>query len=186
MKVLQVIYRKYKGSRFADERGGPQIYVLAAVAMFFLLALFTTFGYAHKIQIMAMKLHYGIKTAATTTLGDNTVTDPDTGGIQVIDTSNMQNEFLSNLKNQMQDWPDSSYTLQSFQVFSEGDKGSSPPSGFNNPIPGTSIYLTMNLNLVITPGFIPMNTNWSIPLRVMVSPNSYESSTGAWNLVRGF
>lgn len=184
--MLIAIHRKYKHSQLSDECGGPQIYVLAAISIFFLLALYTTFAYAHKIQVMATMLHNGIKTAAITALGDHTVTDADNYGIKIVDVSDVQQEFMTNLQNNLKNWPIGSYTLQSFQVYSEGDKGSSPPSGFSQPIPGASIYITMNMNVAINPGFIPMpNTHWSIPLNIMVSSNSFESSTGAWNLVRG-
>ena len=184
--MLKTICRKYKSSSLSDECGGPQIYILAAISIFFLLALYTTFAYAHKIQVMATRLHDSINTAAITALGDNTVPDSANGGIQVVDTTQTQREFTANLQNDLKSWASSSFTLQSAQVFSEADKGSSPPTGFSQAVPGTSIYLTMTMNIALLPGFIPMsNTHWSIPLQVMVSPNSYESSTGTWNLVRG-
>lgn len=183
--MLKRIYRKYKSLPISDECGGPPIYVLGAAAIFFLLALITTFAYAYKIQHMASMLNNGIKTAAITVLGDTTVSDPDSGGIKVVDVIAAEQEFSTDIQAQLTNWPQSTYTLQSFQVFSEADRGSIPPPGFTQPVPGTSIYLTMNLNLVIHPGFIPINTHWSIPLYVMVSPNSYESSTRAWNLTRG-
>jgi len=184
-KMFKEIYRRYKQSPVSDERGGPQIYVLGGFAILLLLALFTTFGYAHKIQIMATNLHYGIKTAAITALGNHTVPDVDNNyGIQIYDESDLKQEFMANLQNQMKYWPKSTYTLDSFQVYGESDRGSSPPVGFSQPIPGTSVYIKMTFNIAINPGFIPMNTHWSIPLYVMVSSNSYESATGAWNLAR--
>lgn len=157
------------------------------MAIFFLLGLFTTFAYAYKIQHMVTILHDGINTAAITALGDHTVPDVDNnGGIKIFDESDLQQEFLTNLQNGLQNWPVSSYALQSFQVFGEGDRGSAPPVGFSQPIPGTSVYIAMTMNVAINTGFLPMsNTHWSIPLHVMVSSNSYERSTGAWNLVRG-
>jgi len=133
---------------------------------------------------MASNLNYGIKTAATTALGDHTVPDTTNNGIQIIDASGMQQEFTADLQNQMKNWPQSSYTLDSFQVYGESDRGSSPPMGFTQPIPGASVYIKMNFNLAINSGFIPMPKNWTIPLYVMVSTNSYESATGAWNLAR--
>ncbi|HBV88450.1 MAG TPA: hypothetical protein DEF42_17845 [Desulfosporosinus sp.] len=184
--MLKRIYQKYKSMQISDDRGGPQIYVLAAISIFLLLALYSTFGYVYKIQVMATRLHDAISTSAITALGANTVPDPTKGGIQVVDTSEVQQEFMINLQNNLKNWPSSSYTLQSAQVFSENDKGSSSPFAFSEPVPGTSIYLEMTMNIALFPGFIPMsNTHWSIPLHVMVSPNSYESSTGTWNLVRG-
>lgn len=185
-RIPKAIYWRYKKSRFSDECGGPQIYVLAATAIFFLLALYTTFAYAHKIQVMATRLHDAINNSAITALGDNTVPDPENGGLDIVDTTKTQQEFTTNLQNHLKNWPSSSFSLQSTQVFSEADKGSSPPTGFSQAVPGTSIYLTMTMNIALIPGFIPMsNTHWSIPIRVMVSPNSYERSTGTWNLVRG-
>lgn len=184
--LLKVMYLKYKNSSLSDECGGPQIYVLAATALFFLLALYVTFAYAHKVQVMATRLHDGIKTAAITALGDNTLLDPVDGGVHVSNASAVQQEFMANLQDQVKNWPQSSYTLQSLQVFGEGDKGSAPPSGFSEPIPGTSLYISMIMNITIVPGVIPMsNTHWAIPINVLVTPNSYESSTGTWNLVRG-
>lgn len=182
--IFNELAKRYQYSPFSDERGGPQIYVLGGFAIFFLLAVFTTFGYAHKIQLMAGNLNYGIKTAAMTALGDHTVPDTTNDGMQIVDATDMQQEFMFNLQNQMKNWPQSSYTLDSFQVYGESDRGSSPPSGFTQPIPGTSAYIKMTLNLTVNLGFIPMNPHWSIPLYVMVSSNSYESSTGAWNLAR--
>ena len=185
-KMLKKVYQKYKSMPISDDCGGPQIYVLAAISIFLLLALYSTFGYVYKIQVMATRLHDSISTSAITALGDNTAPDPTKGGIQVVDTDHIRQEFLANLQNNLRNWPSSSYTLQSAQVFSEVDKGASSPLGFSEPVPGTSIYLAMTMNIVLFPGFIPMsNTRWSIPLHVMVSPNSYESSTGTWNLVRG-
>lgn len=185
-KMLKAIYMKYKCSPLSDECGGPQIYVLAAMAIFLLLGLYTTFAYAHKIQVMATSLHNGIKTAAITAFSDNTIPDPVNYGMQLSDVSAVQQEFMTNLQSNLQNWPQSTYTIQSFQLFNEADKGTSPPPGFSQSVPGTSIYITMNMNIVINPGFLPMsNTHWSIPLHVMVSSNSYESSTGVWNLVRG-
>ena len=185
-RIPKAIYWRYKKSSLSDECGGPQIYVLAATAIFFLLALYTTFAYAHKIQVMATRLHDAINIAAITALGDNTVPDPENGGLDIVDTTKTQQEFTTNLQNHLKNWPSSSFALQSTQVFTEADKGSSPPTGFSQAVPGTSIYLTMTMNIALIPGVIPMsNTHWSIPIRVMVSPNSYERSTGTWNLVRG-
>ncbi|WP_298203078.1 hypothetical protein [Desulfosporosinus sp.] len=183
-KTLRTIYLRYKKSSLSDECGGPQIYVLGGFAILLLMGLFTTFGYAYKIQIMASNLNYGTKLAATTAFGIYAVPEIDRFGIKIVDASGMQQEFKNILQDQMKDWPQSTYTLQSFQVYGESDRGASPPTGFAQPIPGTSVYIKMDFNIEINPGFIPMNTHWTIPLYVMVSSNSYESATGAWNLVR--
>jgi hypothetical protein len=178
-------HKKYKNSSLGNECGGPHIYVLGLMFLFFLLAVFTAFAYAHKIQTMATMLHEGIKTAAVTSFGDNAIPDPNNYGVEVSSASNMQQEFMTDLQNDLSNWPQSSYTLQSFQTYGEEDKGESPPSGFYQPIPGASAYITMTLNITIIPGFLPMsNTKWAIPIYVIVTPNSFESSTGVWNLVR--
>lgn len=168
----------------SDERGGPQIYVLGGFAILLLMGLFTTFGYAYKIQIMASNLNYRTKIAATTAFGSHTIPNTGNNGIQISNANALQQEFRDILQDQIKNWPQSTYTLQSFQVYGESDRGLSPPTGFFQPIPGTSVYIKMDFNIEVNPGFLPMNTRWTIPLYVMVSSNSYESATGAWNLVR--
>ncbi|WP_156146495.1 hypothetical protein [Desulfosporosinus sp. I2] len=184
VEILKKILKRYKSLPLSDERGGPQIYVLGGFAILLLMGLFTTFGYAYKIQIMASNLNYGTKIAATTAFGSHTIPNTGNNGVQISNANALQQEFRDILQDQMKDWPQSTYTLQSIQVYGESDRGSSPPTGFSQPIPGTSAYIKMDFNIEVNPGFLPMNTRWTIPLYVMVSTNSYESATGAWNLVR--
>jgi hypothetical protein len=177
---------KGEGSLLGNDRGSAHIYVLATMFLFVLLALFTTIAFAFRIQMMATIFHDRINTAAQTALGDHTVPDPTNGGVHVVDVSDMKQEFMNNVQNLLQSWPQSSYTLQSFQVFGESDrKNTPPPAGFSQPVPGTSVYITMNFNFVVNTNLIPMPvTRWSVPVYCMVSSNSFESSTKAWNLAR--
>ncbi|KLU63111.1 hypothetical protein CEB3_c05310 [Peptococcaceae bacterium CEB3] len=184
-KHLETVCKTYKDSAMGDERGFVGVYVLAGMGIFLLLAMFTTFAYAAKIQQMATTLHRGIKDAATIALSDNTIPDPVNYGMQVNNTSAVQQEFMNNMQTVLQNWPQSTYTLQSFKVYGESDRGSPAPIGFYGTIPGTSAYVTMNMNIAVTLPLLPLpTTHWAIPLHVMVSANSFEESTRVWNLAR--
>lgn len=182
--IVKLIYQSYKSSRLSDDRGGPQIYVLGAYSILFLLGLFITFGYAYKVENMATSLNYAIEMAATTAFGNHTIPDTKNNGVQISNAAALQQEFQDILQAYLTGWPQSSYVLKTFNVYGESDRGLSPPTGFSKPIPGTSAYITMDLKLKVNLGFVPTNAHWTIPLYIMVSSNSYESATGAWNLAR--
>ncbi|WP_242831263.1 hypothetical protein [Desulfitobacterium dehalogenans] len=184
INIFKYLIKKYKASRFSDEHGGPPIYILAIFFISTLLAVYAAFSYVGKIQAMATNLSYGIEVAAKTAFGNHAIPDTTNNGVQVSNAGAFQNEFISILQDQMKDWPRNTYTIRSLETFGESDRGSLPPTEFSNPVPGTSVYIKMDMHIKIDMGFIPVFTRWTIPIYVMVSSNSYDASTGAWNLAR--
>lgn len=181
---FQKVKAKYRASPWSDERGGPNIYVLGVFVISLLLTLYTAFAYIGKIQATATSFNHGIEIAAKTAYGKHAIPDTGNNGVEISDATAFQQEFMDVLQGQMKDWPPGSYALTSLQVFRESDQGAPPPLGFSRPVPGTSVYIQMELRIKVAAGSIPMVPRWSIPIYAMVSSNSYDASTGAWNLAR--
>lgn len=168
-----------------DDHGGVGVYVLGIIMIFFILIATTAFSYVFYVYKAANDLHNGIGIAGRNALADVTTIDPDDGSAIVTDPALVQQNFSDFLSNHLKKWPSSTYTITSFQVYSETDQGKSAPPGFNMTVPGTSIYVKMDLTLAVMPGLIPQSfSHWRIPLTDVISQNSFESSTGEWNFVR--
>jgi len=168
-----------------DDRGGVAVFVLGILLIFFILIVTEAFSYVSYVYRAANDLHNGIGIAGRNALSDFTTVNPADGSVIVTDNNLLEQHFSQYLSNQLQKWPSSCYTITSFQVYSETDRNSQAPVGFSTIVPGTSIYVKMDLILAVMPGLVPETfSHWSIPLTDIISQNSYESATGEWNLVR--
>jgi len=125
---------------------------------------------AGSIFVIRNSLDHAVGAALVAAVDKHSVPDADTGVPQLVSVPVMQQDFIKNLQGELKNWPQVSYTLQSFQAFSEKDKGSQPPTGFTTPIPGPSVYVTMSMKI----------SHWKIPIHSMVICKSYETSTGTW------
>lgn len=178
------MFQKYwEMSQEQREKGLGSIYIMGLIVIVLLLLLTSVFAAIGYIHNMISSLHNAVEITGSQAL--NQVVVPDLQGGQVMALQVQAEQDFQTILPRYLKWPQSSYSIQSFQVFSESDRGKPAPSGFIGIVPGTSIFVTMNLKLTVLPGILPANhTTWIFPVRDTITPNTFHSPNGEWNPVR--
>lgn len=179
------MFQKYRQmSKEEKEKGVGAIYVIGLICMVLLLVLTSVFAAIGYINNMISILHNAMDIAGRQTLNQINIADIQ-GGQVLVDQADAEQIFQTILPKYLSKWSQSSYSVQSFQVFSESDRDKPAPPGFTGIVPGTSAFITMNLQLTVLPGLLPANlTTWIFPVKDTVTPNTYHAPDGAWNPVR--
>ncbi|AFM42963.1 hypothetical protein Desaci_4100 [Desulfosporosinus acidiphilus SJ4] len=179
-----MIHNYLQMPREQREKGAGSIYIFGLICIGLLLILTAVFGAIAYVHNTVSSLHNAVETAGRQALDQVVIPDLQ-GGQDMALQANVQQNFQTLLPKYLSKWPQSSYSIQSFQMFSESDRGDPAPSGFEGIVPGTSLFIIMNLKLSVLQGILPANhVTWTIPVKDTITSNTFYNPAHEWNPTR--